>query len=317
MLDNSGNVIGRQAHLPFGEDFGESGTQEKHHFTSYEMDGESGTDYAVNRQYSQSVGRFMRPDPYSRSYNPGDPQSFNRYAYVRNDAINKVDPSGLDYYACQSIMVTYYPGNGEPPISGWVSVCGWVQDRPRQRPNPPIIPPISISPEELRKYELAKGLRDFVDNSGCSSVLKDKGFAKKLKNVDLQTIDFFDVNQIQDRLASDFFGNTQGVVPGMSLGTFFDAYAPPGGATTLSPDRSQTHIVGGRSGIYSRGGISSFFRDGQPRSSFLVHELLHYTTGEDDATLLQDFGVTRREGETTSQALSRYLNGGCKDEDKK
>ena len=59
VLDASGNVIGRQGHLPFGEDFAESGTQEKHHFTSYERDVESGTDYAVNRQYSQSVGRFI------------------------------------------------------------------------------------------------------------------------------------------------------------------------------------------------------------------------------------------------------------------
>jgi YD repeat-containing protein len=34
-LDTSGNVSGRLAHLPFGEDFAESGAQEKHHFTSY------------------------------------------------------------------------------------------------------------------------------------------------------------------------------------------------------------------------------------------------------------------------------------------
>src|SRR5262249_9702508 len=62
-LDRSANVLGRQAHLPFGEEFGESGTQEKHHFTSYEGDSENGTDYADNRQYAQAMGRFMRVDP--------------------------------------------------------------------------------------------------------------------------------------------------------------------------------------------------------------------------------------------------------------
>jgi hypothetical protein len=36
VLDTSGNVLGRQGHLAFGERFGESGTQEKHHFTAYE-----------------------------------------------------------------------------------------------------------------------------------------------------------------------------------------------------------------------------------------------------------------------------------------
>ena len=95
-LDASGNLLGRQAHLPFGEDFGESGTQEKHHFTTYERDGESGTDYAVNRQYSPVVGRFNRPDPYGGSYSIGTPQTFNRYAYINNDAINNTDPLGLD-----------------------------------------------------------------------------------------------------------------------------------------------------------------------------------------------------------------------------
>jgi hypothetical protein len=31
-------MLGRQAHLAFGEEFAASGTQEKHHFTSYEAE---------------------------------------------------------------------------------------------------------------------------------------------------------------------------------------------------------------------------------------------------------------------------------------
>jgi len=95
-LDPIGNVLGRQGHLPFGEDFGESGSQEKHHFTTYERDGETSTDYSVNRQYSQGVGRFNRPDPESESCNYRTPKSLNRYAYVKDDPINRVDPLGLD-----------------------------------------------------------------------------------------------------------------------------------------------------------------------------------------------------------------------------
>ena len=60
MLNTSGAVVGRQAHLPYGKDFGESGTQEKHHFTTYERDSEgSGSDYAVNRHDSNGMGRFL------------------------------------------------------------------------------------------------------------------------------------------------------------------------------------------------------------------------------------------------------------------
>ncbi|MFY9554475.1 MAG: RHS repeat-associated core domain-containing protein, partial [Blastocatellia bacterium] len=96
VMDASGNVLGRQAHLPFGEDIGTSGTQQKHHFTSYERDSESGLDYAVNRGYSPGTGRFRQADPYRASGYMTDPQSWNRYSYARNNPINRVDPLGLD-----------------------------------------------------------------------------------------------------------------------------------------------------------------------------------------------------------------------------
>jgi RHS repeat-associated protein len=93
LLDKNANVIGRQSKLPFGEELGESGTQEKHHFTTYESDLETGTDYAENRQYAQMMGRFMRVDPIGGA--AGNPQSWNRYAYTMGDPVNSTDPLGL------------------------------------------------------------------------------------------------------------------------------------------------------------------------------------------------------------------------------
>ncbi|MEK6304510.1 MAG: RHS repeat-associated core domain-containing protein [Acidobacteriota bacterium] len=118
-LDTSGNVVGRQAHLPFGEDFGESGTQEKHHLANYERDAENGTDYAVNRQYSQSTGRFNRTDPLASSGKKETPQSWNRYGYTDNDPINMKDPLGL----VQSTYQDPCDIPGDIPIDdGW----GWL-----------------------------------------------------------------------------------------------------------------------------------------------------------------------------------------------
>jgi RHS repeat-associated protein len=93
ITDGSGAVVGTQDHLPFGEDAGVVGENEKHRFTNYERDSESGTDYAVNRLYSTVAGRFMRPDPVAGGI--GNPQSLNRYSYVMNDPINLSDPLGL------------------------------------------------------------------------------------------------------------------------------------------------------------------------------------------------------------------------------
>jgi RHS repeat-associated protein len=89
-------VTGRQAHLPFGEDFAESGTQQKQHFTSYERDSESGLDYAINRGYAVSAGRFMQADSYKASGGAGNPQSWNRYSFVGNDPTNLTDPTWIN-----------------------------------------------------------------------------------------------------------------------------------------------------------------------------------------------------------------------------
>ncbi|MFY9606978.1 MAG: RHS repeat-associated core domain-containing protein [Blastocatellia bacterium] len=97
-LDNSGSVLGRQAHLPFGEDFGESGTQEKHHFTSYERDAESALDYAINRFSQPSLGRFNQVD--SVSGRASVPQSLNRYSYGLNEPIDVTDSNGQTAFPC-------------------------------------------------------------------------------------------------------------------------------------------------------------------------------------------------------------------------
>jgi RHS repeat-associated protein len=95
LMDDKGNVIGRQAHLPFGEDFAESGNQQKQHFTNYERDNESASDYAVNRQYAPDIGRFNRPDPLASSARKEAPQTWNRYTYAVNEPVDQSDPSGL------------------------------------------------------------------------------------------------------------------------------------------------------------------------------------------------------------------------------
>ena len=63
-------------------------------FTSYTRDA-IGSDEAMHRRYNPWSIRFEQPDPYDGSYDLSNPQSFNRYAYVNNDPVNFVDPSGL------------------------------------------------------------------------------------------------------------------------------------------------------------------------------------------------------------------------------
>ena len=64
-------------------------------FTGKERDAESGNDYFGARYYASSMGRFMSPDPVvittERLMNPQQP---NLYAYVANNPLRFIDPTG-------------------------------------------------------------------------------------------------------------------------------------------------------------------------------------------------------------------------------
>jgi RHS repeat-associated protein len=105
--DASGNVVSRRDFLPFGEEiqsgtggrttaqgyFGVDSIRQK--FTSYERDSETDLDFAQARMYGYSHGRFTSPDPSPESTDLRMPQSMNRYAYVMNNPLLYIDPTGL------------------------------------------------------------------------------------------------------------------------------------------------------------------------------------------------------------------------------
>jgi len=61
-------------------------------FTGHEYVAESELNYMKARWYEPELGRFLSPDPVF--YQPGNPTSFNRYAYANNSPYSNVDPDG-------------------------------------------------------------------------------------------------------------------------------------------------------------------------------------------------------------------------------
>ncbi|MFN8006849.1 MAG: RHS repeat-associated core domain-containing protein [Terriglobia bacterium] len=79
---------------PFGEEIlGTDNNREK--FATYFRDKDTGLDYARNRYYASTMGRFLTPDPYGGSPNSSRPGSWNRYAYTENSSVTYFDPNGL------------------------------------------------------------------------------------------------------------------------------------------------------------------------------------------------------------------------------
>jgi RHS repeat-associated protein len=82
------------AYAPFGEPYAQSGTTDLS-FTGMNQDTVAGLYDFPAREYGIQ-GRWPSPDPAGlAAVDPMNPQSWNRYAYVLNNPIDCVDPSGL------------------------------------------------------------------------------------------------------------------------------------------------------------------------------------------------------------------------------
>jgi RHS repeat-associated protein len=81
-------------YFPYGDEPSTT-QQDRPKFATYYRDATTALDYAKQRYYASTLGRFTSPDPYQASGGPADPQSWNRYAYVQNDPVNYYDPEGL------------------------------------------------------------------------------------------------------------------------------------------------------------------------------------------------------------------------------
>jgi RHS repeat-associated protein len=139
-------------YLPFGEEipagYGSRSScfnpnDNKIKFTSKERDAETGLDYFLARYYSGAQGRFLSPDefkggivdPYTGQQisQPGplpyadiwDPQTLNKYGYVRNNTLRFVDPDG------HNLLDTILNKIKRPPP-------------PPPSPKPPIPPPFAL-----------------------------------------------------------------------------------------------------------------------------------------------------------------------------
>jgi RHS repeat-associated protein len=125
---NAGSSLASSSFYPYGEDKGTAAPNDQTKFATYTRDSATGLDYAMNRYFSNTWGRFTTTDPTFASAEPSDPQSWNRYPYAGNDPISNNDPSGLLDF-CDPF----------DPVDGGDD-CSFFP------PPPPILPPIGGGP---------------------------------------------------------------------------------------------------------------------------------------------------------------------------
>jgi RHS repeat-associated protein len=112
---------------PFGEIYHNSGS-ETPNFTGQFQDLDANLYDFEFREQSPVQGRWLNPDPSGMaSATLSDPQTLNRYAYVRGSAMGMTDPNGL-WGAWRSALLGLFEastGNITPP-PGWMATSNWM-----------------------------------------------------------------------------------------------------------------------------------------------------------------------------------------------
>lgn len=90
--DAAGNIISRTRYEPYGGTAG--GVTPTIGFTGHVNDADTGLVYMQQRYYDPVAGRFLSVDPVTTDANTGN--SFNRFAYGRNNPYKYVDPDGRE-----------------------------------------------------------------------------------------------------------------------------------------------------------------------------------------------------------------------------
>jgi RHS repeat-associated protein len=109
VTDGAGELAAQHDYEPFGaeitstkSEFDNTGNtlRDALKFTAHERDYFSGgnlptdyVDYMHARYYTPKLGRFLSVDP-GKDWDPAQPQSWNLYAYVRNNPVTSIDPNG-------------------------------------------------------------------------------------------------------------------------------------------------------------------------------------------------------------------------------
>lgn len=120
----NGALLDRRVYRPFGEvqpaTAGGATEAPRFGFTGQRYVAGTGIYHYGARFYDPTLGRFLQPDSIVPS--PTNPQSLNRYSYVLNDPISRIDPTGR-----ASINVTGYGGqiDSSGRFTGFIGSYGY------------------------------------------------------------------------------------------------------------------------------------------------------------------------------------------------
>jgi RHS repeat-associated protein len=312
--DRLGSVVmqggERLRYWPYGEERGET-AQQRQKWATYWRD-ETGLDYAMAR-YQQN-GRFLSPDPYTASGGPGAPQSWNRYAYVANDPINRYDPRGL-MISCPGGICPVLEGDTDSGGhsgggGGWGGGIGGSSDMQ-------VVEDslggggggggggVDLSTTSMMRKRLS-GKIDSLAGSNCEKAFGGAGISLSGLQEASGEMGYYDAAGDEGRLT---VGNVLGNGDKTTLRDFAAAQPSGTAATTLAVSGQ------GPGGIVITGNVvltALFGTVGKAiQDIVLLHEALHHRLQADDAGVRRAFGIDTGPLVSDSVAVTLWLQNDC------
>jgi RHS repeat-associated protein len=297
-------------YYPFGEEV-TSTQNDRYKFAETFRDADSGLDYALNRYYAASIGRFLSVDPFGRSAVATNPQSWNRYAYVLGDPVNGTDPTGLvTYFSCD------YGSEGFGKC-GWKYAPDGVVGETSVGGGPTGAPYDSTSSELVRSLLKAR-LKGFAD-SNCGKLFAQAGIDVTKLTADGSTVRAFDA-----RSTSVYQNVTHAAATGSTDTTTLANL--PGAASTsalaLTGPRPAIALYADFFGPPNLGSLSQSDQDAfkWEQENVALHELVHASAKDWDDTkvfgtsLFSNNGLDTRDYEQfgNTGAFTDWLKRDCK-----
>jgi len=144
-------------YYPYGEEITTGTNNDTYKFAQTYRDSDSGLDYAMDRFYASSIGRFLSADKVHANPDPSQPQNWNRYTYTAGDPINRFDPSGRCFVVLDEFEVS----------NSWECDpnCDPDEDFCSDPAPDPVIAPVIPLPTATPCSITAQSILDFMDST--------------------------------------------------------------------------------------------------------------------------------------------------------
>jgi RHS repeat-associated protein len=286
-------------------------------FATYYRDG-TGLDYADQRYYASTLGRFLTADPYKANAGASEPGSWNRYAYVENDPVNLTDAKGLEAEEATDRMVYCGEFGWVPQGACTVFVASIAQAGPIT---------INSSGFVRTASNLAASITDLQLRQHFSERCRT-GLAKVMNGLTPERVAdaAYNIREIVDATTSNLtiaqaWGNTQAGRAAQFVANKDDAAArflKERGRTDLTvSDYFEVHrgtsayTPPGMGAIYLDARHLGGARQADKNQALVMHEILHSQWGLDDGDVLDSIYGEGSRNTRPSADITEWLRSNC------